>query len=509
MKISKKKKINDASNIFIAVMFLLAAACSSSKKHFDPNKKFPAAKLKDDYNLFRNILEESHPGLYWYTPKDSINYYFNVGYSRIKDSMTEPQFRALLSYVIAKINCGHTTTKNSKAFAKYLVKARSSQFPIGIKFLQDTAVISANMNKRDTVLTPGTIVNSINNLPINVIRDSIMQFISADGYNTTHKRQTMSNGYAFGQYYKSVFGDPGKFNVHYAAKGNVDKTTTTSLYKTKPDSSFKNQLAYVPKPSKKERKKLNLENDRSLKIDTLKSTGVLELTTFASGKSLKHFIRHSFKKLRKLQVQHLIIDVRNNGGGDVSNSTLLTRLLTDKKFKLADSLYAVRKGSKYKKYINNRVLIWPFMTMTTRKRKDGLYHFGFYERHYFKPLKHNHFNGDVYILTGGNSFSATSLFAGALKGQKNILIVGEETGGGQYGNCAWFIPDATLPNTKIRFRLPKFRLVINNNIAKNGRGIMPDVEVVPTTVSISQGRDLKMAKALELIEKKEDSLLRH
>ena len=34
----------------------------------------------------------------------------------------------------------------------------------------------------------------------------------------------------------------------------------------------------------------------------------------------------------------------------------------------------------------------------------------------FVLLLNNHFDGSVYVLTGGNSFSATCLFAGALKG---------------------------------------------------------------------------------------------
>ncbi len=40
-------------------------------------------------------------------------------------------------------------------------------------------------------------------------------------------------------------------------------------------------------------------------------------------------------------------------------------------------------------------------------------------------------------LIGGNSFSATSLFAQSVRPEENVTIVGEETGGGAYGNSAW------------------------------------------------------------------------
>ncbi len=80
------------------------------------------------------------------------------------------------------------------------------------------------------------------------------------------------------------------------------------------------------------------------------------------------------------------------------------------------------------------------------KKRDGYFHFGYFERKRFKPKKKNHFDGTVYILTGGNTFSASTLFTQAVKHQKNVVVTGEETGGGAYGNNAWLIPDITLPN---------------------------------------------------------------
>ena len=137
------------------------------------------------------------------------------------------------------------------------------------------------------------------------------------------------------------------------------------------------------------------------------------------------------------------------------------------------------------------------------KGKDGKYHFRYFEKHYYSPKEKYHYDGNVYILIGGNSFSATTLFAGALKGQKNVTLVGEETGGGYYGNTAWIIPDVTLPNTGLRFRLPRFRMVVNKDRIKNGRGIMPDVWALPTTEAIREGIDFKAMKVKELISQQE------
>ena len=85
--------------------------------------------------------------------------------------------------------------------------------------------------------------------------------------------------------------------------------------------------------------------------------------------------------------------------------------------------------------------------------------------------------------------------------QENVTVVGEETGGGAYGNTAWLIPDFTLPETGVRFRLPLFRLVIDKNNPKNGRGIIPEVQSLPSQQAVAAGRDFKLDTALELIKK--------
>lgn len=84
---------------------------------------------------------------------------------------------------------------------------------------------------------------------------------------------------------------------------------------------------------------------------------------------------------------------------------------------------------------------------------------GHLERKTFKPKTKNNFKGKVYILTNGPTFSASALFCNAMKGQPGVTLVGEETGGGWYGNNGIIIPDIVLPNTKIRVRLPLFRLL--------------------------------------------------
>lgn len=480
------------------IVLLMLSSCAVSKNNYNPNKKFSPEQLQTDYELFRNILEESHPSLYWYAPKDSVDYYFEVGASRLKDSLPEYKFRNVLSNVLAQIRCGHTSIRASKAATRYSERTRSWMFPLNIKAWKDTVVITSNLSRRDTNVMRGALLKSIDNRSVSSILDSMFQYLSTDGYNLTHKYQTLSNGGVFRSMYGSIYGLKSKTPIEYFDTSGILKKTELSLGIQIVDTARIRREKQHPTP-KKERKKLVLEAQRNLRIDSTLNTAFLEVNTFASGDKLRPFFKSSFKKIHKQHVQNLVVDMRGNGGGSVLLSNLLTKYISDKPFKIADTLFAMKRKSNYHHYENNYFVNHLFLLFLTHKKSDGRYHFTHYENKYFKPKKKNHFDGTTYILIGGNTFSAATLFTKALVDQSKVIVVGEETGGGAYGNTAWLIPDVTLPNTKVRFRLPLFRLVIDKN-AQKGRGVMPEVEAGPSVNAIRKNEDYKMSKVLEMIK---------
>jgi C-terminal processing protease CtpA/Prc len=237
-------------------------------------------------------------------------------------------------------------------------------------------------------------------------------------------------------------------------------------------------------------------------------TATLTLNTFSNGGGthLRSFIKKSFKQLSQQQVKNLIIDLRSNGGGDVKMYVKLTKYIRSNKFKVADSSYAKVKGlTPYSRYIKQGFFSNIAMLFLTRKQSDGNYHFGYWERHYYKPVKRHHFDGKVYVLINGPTFSASTLFCNAVKGQQNVQLVGEEAGGGWYGNSGIMIPDITLPVTKLRVRLPLFKIVQFNHVTKDGRGVSPDIFIPPTAVGIINDIDRKMAIVKGMIRKSNET----
>lgn len=500
------------SKRFTILFFILSVltSCSVSKSSFSPAHKYSPLQLQRDFYIYKTILEKHHPGLYWYTSKDSMDFYFNWGKEQLNDSLTEPAFKKILNYVTAKINCGHTTVRSSKAWNSYLDTTRlGKMFPLTVKVWDDAMVVTGNLNRRDSILVRGTVIKKINGKTKEELVDTMFANISTDGYNRTHKYQTLSNRGFFGSLYTNLFGISDKYTFDYLDIEGREQSITVPAYKAIRDTSTRTGPRIfrpsLPKPSKKERRRQAANTIRLLKIDTANHTAMMNLSSFGKGYGLRRFFRNSFNALKQNKIDHLIIDVRSNGGGSVTNSTLIGRYLATEKFKISDSLYAIKKGSHYQHYIQNHFWNKLFITFLTKKKKDGYYHFGFFERHYFKPKKSNHYDGKVYVLTGGNSFSATTLFLNTVIKQDNITVIGEETGGGAYGNSAWLIPDVKLPGTGLRFRLPLFRLVIDKNLPKNGRGVQPEIFTPPTIEDVRIGSDYKLDKAMELIKKDKTS----
>ena len=486
------------SAILITAFF---SSCSSSYKNYNPNKKFSRHELQQDYTLLKKILEKKHPALYWYTPKDKMNFYFDSLYNNIADSMTELQYGwQVIAPLTQKIHCGHTTFGMSKNWYRYIKDKRIPSFPLYVKTWSDTMVVLANLNKKDSVIKKGTIITSINSLSVKTLQQQMFQYLPTDGFaNNVNCLRLSSN---FPAYHRNIYGIFNNYRVGYIDSNGLEKTILMPMWTPAIDTSKK------PKPAItktwQQLKQERIASYRSLEIDTAISTAVFTLNTFSTGggKHLRRFINRSFKKLREDSVKNMIIDLRSNGGGNVDMYALLTKYIRNKPFKMADTTYAVCKNLfPYTRHITSGFFTNIGFLFMTHKRKDGYYHFGFYERHFYQPKRKNHFDGNVYVLINGPTFSASTLFCNAVKGQPNVTLAGEETGGGWHGNSGILIPDITLPNTKLKVRLPLFKIVQYNHVPKNGSGVVPDIYIPPTVDGVVKGLDRKMLIVKEMIRK--------
>lgn len=478
------------------IWVVVFSSCRTARIDFNPDKTYDPAILKEDLAVLSGALETHHPGLYWYQSPQEWNRQLNLATAAIDRPLTEPEFRKILRPLVSSVRCGHTSIRASKKWQRYTDTLPIKKlFPISVKCWSDTMLVLGNLDPKDSVLIRGTQVLSINGRSPRQLYEILFPYVFGDGFNETHKYQLLSGWGAFGNYYRQFVDTSSVLQIEILDSLGGQRSLTRTLYIPVKDTT---KRAPVPPLTNKQKRVRRLEGIRSLQIDRIEKQALLRVNSFSQGGQLRKFFRQGFALLKKNQVADLIIDVRNNGGGRVGNSTALTRYLVNRPFKIADSLYAVKRMSPYGKYIHHNLGIQVSLPFLTRKR-GGFYHFGYFERHAFHPKKKKHFSGRVYVLTGGNSFSATTLFVNGIIDQENVTVIGEETGGGAYGNSAWMIPDLTLPHTRVRMRLPLFRMIMNKGLPNNGRGVEPEVSVGPTVESVRRNYDNKMQKAAQLI----------
>jgi hypothetical protein len=471
----------------------------AQKKLADAPKIAPALLIKDLHTL-QKVIVQNHPSTYWYTPKDSMDFYFSSALASIKDSMSAWAFKNVVASYLTNIKCGHTSVHFSPKLTKQYASYRFPQFPLQLKVWKDSAVVIGNLHLKDSIFKRGTIVTGINQLPIKHLVDSMYGIISTDGNSINFKSQVLTNNFA--GWYKARFGDADSvYQISYIDSAGNAKTSSI--------------VAYVPpKPKKDSLKKTTDTANKSkttkpvavkkwtLLIDSSANTAFMNLSSF-SGSGLRKFMRQSFRTIKTRGVKNLVVDLRSNGGGNIKNSTRLSQYISDHSFKIADSVVANNRGIgkvPLSSFLN--VMYYALAkTVISKKEADGKFHFKRFEKHYYAPITKNHFDGSVYILQGGYTFSASTLFTSPLIKQKNVTIVGEETGGGYYGNSAMMIPTIKLPHSGLLFRLPLYRLVMDKTRPKGG-GVMPDVLVDPSSYAIKQGFDIKLEAVKKMIQQK-------
>ncbi|MEO9144029.1 MAG: S41 family peptidase [Ginsengibacter sp.] len=477
---------------FLPVFF----SCSVSR-NYDPNRKYSQYELRQDYSLLRNILEKKHPSLYWYTPKDSMDYYFDAGYKAISDSMTELQFGwRIIAPLTSAIHCGHTSFSMSNGWKKFIKNKTIPSFPLYMKIWKDTMMVIGSLNGKEALIPNGSFITAINGLKNADMIDTLFKYMPEDGYSENVNYIRLSSDFPY--FHRNIFGLYKNYRVDYTDTNGVAKSVSVPYFSPVPDSvtKEKNEIRIRRKKMTHEEK---LNEIRSLHYDS--SFAFMTVNGFSKG-HLKSFFRRSFRELRRNKTKNLVIDIRANGGGDIVKSVLLARFLQNNSFKVADSAYSKSNTLRpYTKYISSGFINNVGLKLVTHKVKADEYHFGYWERHTFRPKRKNHFKGQVFVLTNGLTFSAASLFCNEVRGQNNITLVGEITGGGWYGNSGIMIPSITLPHTKIKVRLPFFRLVQYNDLSIKGSGVVPDIYIGPSWRDILKGVDTKVESVKAMINK--------
>lgn len=206
-------------------------------------------------------------------------------------------------------------------------------------------------------------------------------------------------------------------------------------------------------------------------------TGSLVNTTFErNGNEIGYIYYGSFSSILQgadidfaiASLKHtkgIILDLRSNGGGSVSNIYRLGSRFADEK---------------------------RFIYSSALKNGPGHNDFGEPANVYLEPAGAYQYLNPVILLTNRGCFSATSFFATAMKAFPHVVQVGDTTGGG-LGSPAGF----ELPNGW------GYRFSVSRTLTPDGQnfenGVPPDITVWMDPLNEFNGIDDIMEKAIEII----------
>ncbi len=122
------------------VIFSLVSMVSRAQSDLHYFQRIPRVLLRQDFQLLRDTLQKSHPGLYRYRTKAEMDHLLDSCYASIPDSETFLQFYIRVAYVIAAIGDGHTNCRpQHEAWQEFI--NREKFFPAMVIFIHSHAYI--------------------------------------------------------------------------------------------------------------------------------------------------------------------------------------------------------------------------------------------------------------------------------------------------------------------------------------------------------------------------------
>lgn len=435
---------------------------------------FSPIQMKEDIHLLWKELETYHPGLYQYTSKEELKQAFQEVQRRIQKETSLLEFYKLLSPVIALIRCGHTSLRLPKVFSSVFFE-QPRLLPFHLKFIQNNVVIFGNKSK-DSTLVAGTRILQINGKPVKQLIRKMMKSIAtlSDGKNITGK-------YRYIEQHFSVL-----YSIFISAE---DFTYTIDCQLPHTNKIQKKQVVGVSLPvlqAKTDRKK-----EFPLHLNIIGKTAILSIQTFdrenfrQAGINYPLFLKKVFREIHQKKSKLLILDLRNNRGGDDSNVMLLLSYLIPQRFKCYEQIEVTPFYQGYGQ---------------VRRNERGKYLITHHKGLYLQDTSSQQFLGKLYVLMNGATFSGAADATAVLHSYHRGTFVGEETGGGYRGNTSGIMPLYTLKNSQIGLRIPRWKYTLVVKDSSVSTGTQPDYLVRPTLEDFNQKVDTEMRFVFDLIK---------
>ncbi|MFK7932125.1 MAG: S41 family peptidase, partial [Saprospiraceae bacterium] len=445
-----------------------------------------------------------HPGLYTYATPTEYETFFKELLSGINRPLTQVEFYRRTLPLHNLIRNGHTLIIPPEKWSQ-AVEEELPHFPFDIYPDDGKLYVLRNLSEEKSIKAGAEIV-SINGESGNVIFQELVDHWTKDGYNQTYPIKIVSQD--FSEFYANLLGTPKNFELQIRENDKLKNLIINGL-------SIGQMRTYSQERYQHEKRPWYNDNtDQSYHFTIEGTTATLILPTFAFSTledykiDYRKYFREAFAKIKEQGVTDLIIDVRENGGGMGDVATELFSYLHDEPFQLLEEVYSKTNKPPSKKFFSGSMFSLRLQMLFALKKVAK-------DRYVPKPFaaKKNglsldlkqpadiHYEGRLYVLTSGWTFSASAMFTSLVKNYQRGIFIGEEAGGNPYVQVGDFNQMLKLPTSGMRMSIPLFYEKMKVNYENTGHGVMPDYPVRASIEDLLVGRDAVMEFVLDLIEK--------
>ena len=462
------------------------------------DKRISAEAALADIDLMEEAYQRIHPGYTRYASAEDMAAAWNSVRAEAAEGISVGDFYIAVQRALTAISCDHTKAELPRALADDRNKT-----PVYLPFkwtVIDGRGFITGVPEGSPFRLKDEIV-SINARALSAIIEERAPLIPVDGYATWSRRSGIAQSLEFMGGAVDHFGalledvmPTVKVAVRRPDVGVVDIDAERMIYDDykaikEPDEAarnFKDAVTF---------KRIG-ERGAYLRVDSF--------VNYRIPVDPDEIYDPIFDALKDEGRDHLILDLRRNGGGsDDASGGLKRRLITKKHRFITEARVATIDHSGLEQYLStwdDRVINPPRIAF--KKNDDGTYSL----RQFFDPAlkaarpERNAFEGRLIILTSTDNSSGSTNLIAALKSLGRAELVGEKTGGSPTGTTAGVLVTLTAPNSKIKTRIPVFRYFNNVTGFKEGYGVTPDVAAPMRVEDFLAGRDPAYDKAISLID---------
>ncbi|MDX2220009.1 MAG: S41 family peptidase [Burkholderiales bacterium] len=484
----------------IFTLFLLFACLANAVQAAPPIKTLTPAEARADIALVRAAMEEMHPGLTRYASRADIDSAWTRLEAAATKPMTELDLYRELSLALAVIRCDHTKGEYSQVIEAYR-RESPTHLPFRFRlFAGETAEQGERMfiasSDPAQPLPFGAEILAINGEPVGKLTKTLGSVVAIDGFTEPVRRQKLMHdsdltGNGFDHYWPAFFGFPAAWKVTLRERPDGPITTR----ELKPINFT--QWQALPWPAR-----YREEFHSGISWRLAGRTAVLKINTFVNYRNpvdAEALLSGYFRSANIRKVDHLVIDLRDSGGGsnDAVHAVLAHLIDRPAPWSRRTSVKALKAGDWVKHterwdgrpgeyslpeadYVNAADGLWD--------RKSGP------DTPALNPVAPapDAFKGRVTVLIGPANNSGATMLIAKLKDLGRVQLVGEATGGSAEGPTAGNLLMLRLPASGILVRVPLIFSRMDIRAFEPGMGVAPDVEVKQTLKDFLASKDSVM-----------------